>query len=189
MMDYPTVSNVIYYLMFTDSKDEKVWRHVIESTLYQDDVLPITYYKPFKFSRFYLKHNLPQIDIQEYVDRFYYAERYFNQVQMDDYGNQKKYFEMKSFLNQKCLVYPINFMTVHNLFNLHFVFNEPKIAIQYHVKELCRPFSKQPSAKQKLTKILKHEGWEILDVSEKDFKNWTLDEKLENIKGWLKEAK
>lgn len=54
---------------------------------------------------------------------------------------------------------------------------------------MCRPFSKQPSEKQKLTKLLKHEGWEILDLSEKDFKNWTREEKMENVKGWLKEAK
>jgi hypothetical protein len=54
---------------------------------------------------------------------------------------------------------------------------------------MCRPFSKQPSEKQKLSKLLAHEGWEILDVSEKDFNNWTREEKVENIKGWLKEAK
>ena len=100
-----------------------------------------------------------------------------------------KYFEMKCFLNQKCLVYPINFMTLHNLFNLHYVFYDQKIAIQYHLESICRPFSKQPSEKQKLTKLLKHEGWEILDLSEKDFKNWTREEKMENVKGWLKEAK
>ena len=80
ILDYPTLSNLIYYLMFTDNTDEKIWRHVIESTLSHDDVLPITYYKPFKFSRFFLMHKLPQINLDEYVDKFFYAERYFNQV-------------------------------------------------------------------------------------------------------------
>jgi len=135
-------------MMFRDNETEKTWRHIIESTLHQDDVLPITYYKPFKFSRFFLTHRLPQIDIEEYVDRFYYSERYFNQVQLDDHGYQDmKYFQFKSFLNQKCLVYPINFMTLHNLFNLHFVFYKEKIAINYHLKTQCRPFSKMPSEK------------------------------------------
>jgi len=123
MLDYPTLSNLIYYMMFRDNTDQKTWEHIIESTLSHDDVLPITYYKPFKYSRFFLMHKLPQLDIEEYVDKFYYAERYFNQVQFDDMGVQDiKYFQMKSFLNQKCLVYPINFMTLHNLFNLHYVF-------------------------------------------------------------------
>ena len=39
------------------------------------------------------------------------------------------------------------------------------------------------------SKLLAYEDWEILDLSEKDFKDWTRDEKIENIKGWLKEAK
>jgi hypothetical protein len=59
MLDYATLSNVIYYLMFRENTDEKVWRHMIESTLSHDDVLPITYYKPFKFSRFFLMSKLP----------------------------------------------------------------------------------------------------------------------------------
>lgn len=59
ILDYPTLSNLIYYLMFRENTDEKVWNHVIESTLHHDDVLPITCYKPFKFSRFFLKHKLP----------------------------------------------------------------------------------------------------------------------------------
>jgi len=25
---------------------------------------------------------------------------------------------------------------------------------------------------------MKHEGWEILDVSEREFKNWTYDERV-----------
>jgi hypothetical protein len=36
---------------------------------------------------------------------------------------------------------------------------------------------------------LKYEDWEILDLSEKEFDNWTTKEKIENVKGWLKEAK
>jgi hypothetical protein len=86
ILDYPTLSNLIYYMMFRDNIDQKTWEHIIECTLQQDDVLPITYYKPFKYSRFFLMHKLPQLNIAEYVDKFFYAERYFNQVQFDDMG-------------------------------------------------------------------------------------------------------
>jgi len=35
---------------------------------------------------------------------------------------------------------------------------------------------------QKLSaKVLKYEGWEILDLTEKEFKNWTYDERIKNI--------
>jgi len=191
ILDYPTMHNLIYYMMFRDNTSKKVWAHIIESTLQQDDILPIVYYKPFKYSRFFLQAHFPEWDISDFVDRFWYAEQYFNQVQLDDYlTSDFKYFEMKCFLNQKCLVYPIVFMTEHNLFNLHYVFYDQKIAINYHLEKMCRPFVKQPSELQKLpAKLLKHEGWEVLDLSEHDFKNWKHDEKIANVKGWLKEAK
>jgi len=98
--------------------------------------------------------------------------------------------EMKAFLNQKCFVYPIVFMTLHNMFNLHYVFWDQKIAINYHLKHLCPPQTKQPSEKMKLSsQLLAHEGWEILDLSEEDFREWGQYEKIDQIKGWLKAAK
>ena len=43
---------------------------------------------------------------------------------------------------------------------------------------------------QKLgAKILKLKGWEILDLTEKEFDSWTYNERIDNIKGWIKEAK
>lgn len=54
IFDYPTLFNMIYYMMFRENTSEKVWAHIIESTLQEDDILPLTYYKPFKYSRFFL---------------------------------------------------------------------------------------------------------------------------------------
>jgi hypothetical protein len=43
---------------------------------------------------------------------------------------------------------------------------------------------------QKLSaKVLKQEGWEVLDLAEKEFKSWTYDQRIQNIQGWLREAK
>ena len=43
---------------------------------------------------------------------------------------------------------------------------------------------------QKLSsKVLKHDGWEILDLTEKEFNSWTFDERVANVTGWLREAK
>jgi hypothetical protein len=81
-------------------------------------------------------------------------------------------------------------MTLHNLFLMHFVFNDQKIAINYHLKKLIPSESTTPTEMQRLSsKVLKHQGWEILDLSEQEFKNWTFNERIDNIKGWLKEAK
>ncbi len=66
-------------------------------------------------------------------------------------------------------------MTMHNLFTLHYVFMEHKIGIQFHLEKLCQP-NKKASEMQKLpTKVLKLQGWEILDLTESEFKNWTYD--------------
>ena len=65
-------------MMFRENANQKVWEHIVNSTLEQDDTLPIVYYKPFKFSRSFLTAHFPDWDINEYIDRFYYAEQYFN---------------------------------------------------------------------------------------------------------------
>jgi hypothetical protein len=183
--------NSIYYMMFRDNADEKIWKALIEATLDNDDVLPLMYFRPFKMSRYYLEKKFPEWDLSEYIEKGYYADRYWNAAQLDNYLlYDTQYMEFKGFLNQRCLVYPIAFMTLHNTFNLHYVFYEQKIAINYHLRSMCRPFTRQPSELQKLPqKILKLWGWEILDLSEEDFREWKTQEKVDNVKGWLKEAK
>jgi hypothetical protein len=83
-------------------------------------------------------------------------------------------------------------MTINNLFLLHYVFKDQKIAINFHLEKLL-PSDRSnpgPSEMQKLpAKILKHEGWEILDLAEKEFNSWTFDQRVANITGWLREAK
>ena len=37
--------------------------------------------------------------------------------------------------------------------------------------------------------MLKHEGWEVLDLTEKEFNSWTYNERISNVQGWLREAK
>jgi hypothetical protein len=37
--------------------------------------------------------------------------------------------------------------------------------------------------------MMKHQGWEILELSEKEFNSWETHNKVNNIKSWLKEAK
>ena len=39
------------------------------------------------------------------------------------------------------------------------------------------------------SKALKYEGWEILELSEKVYMDWTLEEKINNIQSWVREAK
>jgi len=107
------------------------------------------------------------MELTDYKDKFWYAERYFNALRLENYFiHEEEYHEFKCFLNARLFVYPIPFMTFHNLFMMHFVFNEHKIAINYHLKKLLPPFQYEPTEMQKLGgKIMKLQGWEVLDLS------------------------
>ena len=123
--DHAFLSNAIYYMLFRENDDEKLWKAIIEATIIQKDILPLMHYKPFKISRYYLTKRFPEWDLHEYTESFYYADRYWNAAALDEYYRADfKYLEFKSFLNRKCLVYPICFMTLWNTFNLHYVFYE-----------------------------------------------------------------
>ena len=128
-LDYPAMFNAIYYLLFTESTNRNLWQKVVDTTISNSDVLPIIYYRPFKAARFYLKGKFSSKDaianMQDFEDKQWHAERYFNVLKLEGYIEQEKeYYNFKGFLNAKCFVYPISFMTVHNLFMMHYVFND-----------------------------------------------------------------
>lgn len=183
--------NVIYYLLFRECADEGIWRKIVDNTVNQKDVLPIIYYRPFKASKLFLKQKFPDWNLEDYVDKFYNAERFFNVTKMDDlFESNPKYTAFKAFLTGHCFVYPNVFCTIENLFNLHYVFFDHKIAINYHLESLTKSSDHMPSEMQKLpAKILKGEGWQIYDLSEKEFNAWSYQERVDNIKDWLKAAK
>ena len=89
--------------------------------------------------------------MQDLLHKFWYAEKYFNQFLLEE--NMEKddeYYSFKAFLNVKIFVYPISFMTVNNLFLLHFAFPPFKLAINYHLNKFVCSQRNQPSERQKL---------------------------------------
>ena len=141
-LDYPSMFNVVYYLLFRDNADRSLWQKVVNATIANEDVLPILYYKPFKAARFYLQAKYKDAhaleNFQDFEDKLWHAERYFNVYKLEGYiESDKAYYNFKGFLNARCFVYPISFMTIHNLFLMHFVFNDQKIAINFHLEKFC----------------------------------------------------
>ena len=190
-LDHQTLFNVIYYLLFTDCTDRAIWDHVVACTVRNPDTLPIFFYRPFKFARYFLAHHFPDMALRDFVRTQWLPERYFNQVQMEGrLSARDEMIELKGFLNQKVLAYPVCQVTFHNLVTLHFAWPDEKIAIQYHPKTHCKPFSHQPSAMLKLqAKIMRYENWEILDLSEFDFKEMDYQVKVDTLRQWLRSAK
>jgi len=98
-LDYPGLHNLVYYMMFRDNVDEGLWRKIVQTTIDQEDVLPLIYYKPFKASMVYLQHHFPQWDenrenfgsfLSDYQDKFFHSEKYFNVVKLDDEFHKEK---------------------------------------------------------------------------------------------------
>ena len=110
---------------------------------------------------------------------------------MDDlFESDLKYTTFKAFLTGHCMVYPVAFSTIENLFNLHYVFFEQKIAINFHLNKFTKSADNSPSEMHKLpAKVLKLHGWQVYDLSEKEFESWDYKDRVDNIKNWLKAAK
>ncbi|CDW86618.1 UNKNOWN [Stylonychia lemnae] len=193
--DYQSLFNVIYYLLFRENGSKELWNKIMQTTLKNPDILPLIFYRPFKISSLYLKGRFPDIVKDElfidYEHKFFYPERLFTALRQEKYFQlYKENLSFKGFLNAKCFLYPIPFATEASLFTLHFMFKEQKIAINFHLKVRCPRESQKPNEMQKLgAKMLKYHGWEILDLPESEFNSWTYHERLNNINGWIKEAK
>lgn len=194
-LDYPSLFNAFYYLLFKESGNKALFQKLVDATVANPDILPIIYYRPFKAARFYMegKFKDSMTNMDDFVDKHWHAERYFNVYKLEEYIERDvTYYNFKGFLNARCFVYPISFMTINNLFLMHYVFNDQKIAINFHLEKFMPTERADVGATemQKLSsKVLKHDGWEILDLTEKEFNSWTFDERVANVTGWLREAK
>lgn len=118
-LDYQTLNNVLYYLMINNNKDEKLWTRLVTNTLENEGYIPIRQYAPFKLSKFYLKHHFPKIDIRDYVDKFFYPERYYNAIlDQNLLLNSSLKMEFSNFLYLHLHLVPVHYITLHNLFTL-----------------------------------------------------------------------
>lgn len=193
-LDYPALFNAFYYLLFQESGNRPLWQRLVNATVANQDILPIIYYRPFKAAKFYLEGRFekqPLENMQDFADKHWHAERYFNVYKLEEnIEKDKAYYNFKGFLNARCMVYPISFLTLHNLFLMHFVFKDQKIAINFHLERFTPSERAAATEMQKLSgKVLKHHGWEVLDLSEREFKSWTFEQRVGNLQGWLREAK
>jgi hypothetical protein len=128
-LDYPSLFNVIYYLLFKENGDLNLWKRIIQTTNYIEDVLPLVYYRPFKAAAVYLKGRFPELKKDEAFDdfnhKFWYAERYFTPLKQEHYAYEDPaYYQFKGFLNARCFLYPVTFQALQGLFMVHYVFNE-----------------------------------------------------------------
>jgi hypothetical protein len=106
-LDYPSLFNAIYYMLFREIARPELWKQVIEATLNQDEVLPLIYYRPFKAAKLFMERKFPDWDLSNFQDKFFNAENCFNVMLLDNnYEKDQAYVDFKVFLNGHCLVFP-----------------------------------------------------------------------------------
>lgn len=83
-LDYPSLFNAIYYMLFRDNGNKQLWSKVIKATINNQEILPIVYYRPFKAAALYLKGRFPEIvndeDFKDFEHKFWYSERYYQTI-------------------------------------------------------------------------------------------------------------
>lgn len=191
LMDYHTMNNLIYYLMFRDNVDEDLWTKVIEHTLQRNDHIPVTHYTPFKMSRYYIQHHFPSWDIRDYYDKFFFPERYYNASLKEKlYLSDESKVEFTKYLANHFFLIANDYVTFHNCFLLRHVFMDQKIAINFFANHELMPQEHRISARQKLDgKIMGYEGWEVLNITQKEHDAMFVYEKNDFYKGWITTAK
>lgn len=65
-LDYPSLFNAIYYMLFREIDNPVLWHNVIEATLNQDDILPLIYYRPFKAAKLFMQNKFPNFDLRDF---------------------------------------------------------------------------------------------------------------------------
>jgi hypothetical protein len=190
-MDYPTLFNILYYLMFRDIKDEDLWKRIMKRTIEIPEILPILYYRPFKMSKFFLKHHFPEWDLIDYQDKFWWSERYFNAVQLEtNYEKCEEYNTFKSFINVNLQIMPAMFLTLHNLITVNFGFKDLKIGINLHLDRNMIPGTERVNGMSLLPgKLLRYEGWELLDLYYNEFYEMGKYSAINLLREWFKVAR
>lgn len=124
--DYPTLFNLMYYMLFRESADKQLWKKLIKCTVNNKAIMPLIYYRPFKCAYVYLNGKFPELNKNEdFIDlqhKFFYAERYFNVIPLEEnYSFSEEHLKFKAFLNTQCYLFPQLYVATRNLFVLQYV--------------------------------------------------------------------
>ena len=190
-LDHHTVSNLLYYLMFTDNTDEEIWIKMVQQTLDNKNKIPVPNYTAFKMSRYYMQHHFPSLDIRDYYDKFFYPERFFNtQSQEDKMEMLPSFKQFTKYLVNRFFIYPVSFVPFHNCFILRSCFMDQKVAVNFYQMDELIPAEGRINAKSKLDgKIMGYEGWEVLNIGQIEYDNMQTKERDEFFTAWFNKAK
>jgi hypothetical protein len=182
--NYHTLHNIVWYLLFKESKDINLWTNLLNRYNQLEGRLPIYYYRPFKLAGYYLDNAFSEADqekigfqnIFDFKDRFYDPEQIYDYVKNENLVNKHpEYLNFKGLLNGRLFLFPLNHVVYDNMFLVHYSWEHQKMGINLWLDRDKVPkvngTNRVNSQCLITSKLLKLEGWEILDVVWEDYMN------------------
>lgn len=182
--NYHTLHNIAWYLLFKENKDINIWTTFLNKYNILEGRLPIYFYRPFKLAGFYLDNAFSEADrekigfqnIYDFKDRFYDPEQIYDYVKNENLVDKHpEYLNFKGLLNGRLFLFPLEHVVYDNMFLVHYTWEHAKIGINLWLERDKVPKvngANRINGKCLVTsKLLKHQGWEILDVVWEDYIN------------------
>eukprot|EP00826_Nyctotherus_ovalis_P055165 TRINITY_DN7310_c0_g1_i7.p1 TRINITY_DN7310_c0_g1~~TRINITY_DN7310_c0_g1_i7.p1 ORF type:complete len:755 (+),score=208.02 TRINITY_DN7310_c0_g1_i7:73-2337(+) len=188
-MHYGSLHNVAYYLLMREVSDEQFWKDFVNRVLAIPEVLPLIYYYPFKLCWQYLEGFKPEWDVSMLGQKLWWGERLKVAVVLEE--DLFKHEEYSNFIRtfSSLRLDPAMFYTYQNTFQVHLAFPEMKVGIMIHLdKDMVPETMRVNQSKLIPGRILKHQNWEILDISYKEFVEMGKKNALKYLKEWLELA-
>jgi hypothetical protein len=181
--NYHTIHNIFWYFLFIENKNSEQWNKILERFNLIPEKVPIHYYRPFKLAAHYLQYNLNETErskinaeaVEEFMDRFYDPEQIYDYVKMEkNVHKHKEFSSMKAMINGRLVLFPVSHLVIQNLFIVHFAWENRKMGINVWLErdQISKTSPVRINKQCYLhSKLLKNEGWEILDIVWEDFVN------------------
>ena len=171
--NFRSMHNIIWYLLFTENKEEFVWESVIKTCDKIEGKLPILYYQPFKLASYYLEYLFPHLNLFLFKDRFYDSEQIYDYVKYERlFEKYYEYLTFKAHLNSRHLIFPLTNFVINNSLMINYCFEPRKMGINLILDNQLVPKTNRPNKKYSVHKnILKHDNWEILEITWQDYFN------------------
>lgn len=196
---YHSMHNIMYYFMFTDYINVKIFQTLVQNYLKVKAKLPLVYYRAFKLFDFYIancaeKEKLIH-DSYDLREKFYYAEQLYDYVKYEKvYENSDEIKIFNDIMRLRLIKDPITCLVKNNLLMIHFCFPEFNIGINiWNEKHLVPNVNGNARINEQHllhSKLLKMKNWEILDLNWEEFvKIGDQLKKDEFVHNWIETAK
>jgi hypothetical protein len=182
--NYHILHNITWHYLFTENKNLEQWSALFKKFNQIEGRLPIFYYRPFKIAAYYLENafkieelvsKIGEENYYDFKDRFYDPEQIYDYVKYEKlFDKYPEFASLKAMLNGRLILFPVSHLVLENMFIVHNSWEHKKMGINVWLERDLVPKSSPPRVNRQAlvhSKILKYDGWEILDVNWEEFMN------------------